>query len=236
MIFPALIAISFSLGFFIESIIGFGGGLVAYAILGFFMDVKQMILSGLYIGTCSSAHIAISDRKSFSKKIFLKSLLIGIVGTIIGCFIFVKLDSKVILMLLGALSILLSTKIIFFDNIKFPEWFRKILLFIGGVSHGLFGVGGPFLVNALKDEFKNKSELRTTMACFFVLFNIIRFFQLLVQKSVSVGFFMDIWWVMLPIFFAIFLGHKCHLKISEALFKKFVAAMTMFSGAVFLLK
>ncbi len=33
-----LIATSFSFGFFIESIVGFGGGLIAYSILGFFMN------------------------------------------------------------------------------------------------------------------------------------------------------------------------------------------------------
>ena len=71
---PILITIFFCLGFFIESIIGFGGGLIAYAILGFFMDIKQMILSGLYIGTCSSAYIIVTDHKSFSKKIFFKNL------------------------------------------------------------------------------------------------------------------------------------------------------------------
>ena len=30
--------------FFIESIIGFGGSLVAFAILGFFIDIKDLIL------------------------------------------------------------------------------------------------------------------------------------------------------------------------------------------------
>ena len=65
-----LIATSFSLGFFVESIVGFGGGLIAYAILGFFIDLKIMILAGLYIGTISSTYIAYTDFKSFDKKIF----------------------------------------------------------------------------------------------------------------------------------------------------------------------
>ena len=71
MSFAILIAISFSAGFFFESIIGFGGGIIAYAILGFFIDLKEMVIAGLYVGTLASAYIAASDFKQFDKKIFI---------------------------------------------------------------------------------------------------------------------------------------------------------------------
>ncbi len=233
---PILIAIAFLLGFFIESIIGFGGGLIAYAILGYFMDIKQMILSGLYIGTCASAYILFTDHKSFSKKAFAQALPVCLIGTMLGVLIFTKASSKSMLLMLGILSILLSIKVIFFDNIKFPQLFRNSLLSIGGVSHGLFGIGGPFVVNALKDDFKNKSELRSTMALFFVSLNLVRFIQLSLQDQINTGLFKDIWWVIFPIFLAIYIGFKVHLHISEVLFKKLIGAMTLFSGIIFLFK
>jgi len=236
MLIPLLIAISFSVGFFIESIIGFCGGLIAYSVLGFFMNIKQMILVGLYIGTCSSAYIVITDHKSFSKKTFFSALPICLLGTIIGVIIFSKLSSQTMLTMLGGLAIILSIKIIFFDHLKFPKIFRSSLLAIGGISHGLFGIGGPFVVNALKDEFKNKSELRTTMAVFFVALNIIRFIQLTLQNEIHASLFSEVWWVVAPIFVAIYFGFKAHLKISESFFKKLIGAMTFFAGIVFLLK
>src|SRR3989338_5170070 len=228
MTIPLLIAIAFSLGFFIESIIGFGGGLIAYAILGFFMDTKNMILSGLYIGTCASAYILITDHKSFSKKIFFLSLPVCFLGTIIGVIIFTKLNSETILLIFAILSIILSIKVIFFDKIKIPKLFKNLLLSIGGISHGLFGIGGPFVVNAVKEEFKNKSELRSTMAVFFVALNIVRFCQLFIQKTITIGFFTDVWWTIFPVFIAIFFGFKAHLRISENIFKKLVGTMTFF--------
>lgn len=233
---PILIAISFSVGFFIESIIGFGGGLIAYSVLGFFMDIKHMVLAGLYIGTCSSAYIVFTDHKSFAKKTFMSALPVCLLGTMLGVLIFSHISSKAMLTTLGALSIILSAKIVFFDDIKFPKSFRTALLLIGGISHGLFGIGGPFVVNALRGEFKNKSELRTTMATFFVTLNIVRFFQLILQDEIHATLFADIWWVIFPIFIAIFYGFKAHLKISEEFFKKLIGAMTLFSGIVFLLK
>lgn len=231
-----LIAISFSLGFFVESIIGFGGSLIAYALAGFFMDIKQLIIIGLYIGTCASTYILITDHKSFSRKIFTDSLPICLLGTMIGVLIFTKVSSQSMLTAFGALSIILSAKVIFFDNIKFPKLFRSALLLLGGVSHGLFGIGGPFIINAIKDDFKNKSELRTTAATFFITLNIVRFLQLSYNNEINYSLFSQVWWIVAPVSIAIFFGFKAHLKISETFFKKMIGSMTFFAGIIFLLK
>lgn len=231
-----LIATSFSLGFFVESIIGFGGGLIAYAILGFFIDLKEMIIAGLYIGTCSSAYIFYTDYKSFDKKNFRKVMPLGIIGTMLGAFLFAKLSSEILAFVFGIVLILLAIKIMFFDHYTFPKIFKKKLFLIGGVSQGAFGIGGPFWANALKGDFKDKSGLRTTMASFFVFFNLIRITQLSIQNQIKLEFFSDIWWTIIPIFVAIKLGHLVHLKISEELFKKGIALMTIFAGLKFLSK
>lgn len=231
-----LIATSFSLGFFVESIVGFGGGLIAYAILGFFLELKEMILAGLYIGTCSSAYIAYTDLKSFDKKIFKPLLPICFVGTVIGVFIFSKFPSDILACVFGILLILLSIKTMFFNKVIFPKSFKQTLLLVGGISQGAFGIGGPFLVNALKNDFKNKSGLRSTMAVFFVVFNLIRFTQLSLQGEIHPEFFYKIWWTIIPVFLTIQLGYRVHLKISEEFFRKLIALMTVVAGVKFLVQ
>ncbi len=233
---PVLIAISFSAGFFIESIVGFGGGLIAYAILGFFMDLKDMILAGFYIGTCSSAYIAYTDIKSFNKPIFKSILPISLIGTIIGVFIFSKFSPDSLALAFGILLIFLATKILFFDHYILPKIFKNKLILLGGISHGAFGIGGPFWVNALKNDFQNKSQLRTTMAIIFVAFNFVRLIQLSLQGQIKLQFFQEIWWVIIPIFITIKLGHHVHTKISDNIFKKMIALMTFFAGIKFISK
>ncbi|MCE3254642.1 MAG: Sulfite exporter TauE/SafE [Rickettsiaceae bacterium] len=235
MFLTLIIILSFSLGFFVESIIGFGAGLIAYAILGFFTDVKQMVIIALYIGTLSSLYIALSDTKYFDKKNFFPKLPLPIIGTIIGTVIFSRIDSLLLGRVLGILLILLSIKTTFFEKFKFPRIFQKKLLLIGGISHGLCGMGGPFIVNALRDDFKHKSNLRSTMAVFFVLFNVIRFIQLDAQDQLNWHLFGQIWWTIFPVLMAIKLGHKAHLAISDELFKKSIALITVLSGVKFLL-
>ena len=195
-----------------------------------------MILSGLYIGTCASAYIFYTDRQSFDKKIFKSLVPLCIIGTIIGAFLFAKFSSEILSFAFGILLILLAIKIMFFDNFIFPKIFQKKLIFIGGISQGAFGNGGPFWVNALKNNFKNKSGLRTTMAASFVAFNLIRVIQLSLQGQLKLEFFTAIWWTIIPVFVAIKLGHLIHIKISENLFKKGIALMTIFAGLKFLSK
>lgn len=230
-----LIATSFSIGFFFESIIGFGGSLIAYSILGFFMDLKGMILSGLYIGTCSSLYIAYGSFKSFDQKILKSVLPISIFGTIIGVLVFTKLSAEFLSPILGILLIFLAIKTTLFHDFLLPKIFRNKLIFLGGISHGAFGIGGPFVVSAIKNDFKNKSSLRATMAVFFIIFNVIRFIQLLLLGQIEVGFFLEIFWTIIPVLIAIKFGHKIHLKISEETFRKGVALMTILTGIKFII-
>lgn len=231
---PILIAISFSIGFFIESIVGFGGGLIAYSILVFFIDVKEMVIGGLYIGTLASSYIIITDHKSFDSKTFKSIFPICLIATICGVFIFSEFSSKNLSFGLGLILIIISIKTFFFDRVTLPKIFKNKLLFLGGISQGAFGIGGPFVVNAVRKEFKNKSALRTTMAVFFASFNLIRFPQLVLQNQIKAETILNIWWTIIPVFIAIKLGHLIHLKISEELVKKSIALITVLSGIKFI--
>lgn len=230
----ALIALIFCFGFFIESIVGFGGTLVAFAILGYFLDIKDLILLGLYIATTASIYVVASDYKSLQKEIFLKSLPYCLIGTILGIILFVYLSSAVLLKVFAIFLIILSLKTFFFDKIKFHKILLNKLLIVGGLNHGLFGIGGPFFVAVLKNQFKCKSELRATMAVFFISFNAVRYIQLALTGNFNNELFLQFWWIPLPLAVAIYLGHKIHLKISEKFFKHAIASLTLISGISFL--
>ncbi len=225
-----LIAICFSLGFFVESIVGFGGGIIAYSILAFFLDLKEMVLIGLYIGTCASAYICYTDIKSFDKKIFKSLIPASLIGTMLGVLIFSKFSSENLALGLGFLLILLSIKILFFDKFIFPKVLKTKLIFLGGLAQGAFGTGGPFWVNAVVKDFKTKSSLRTTMAVTFVSFNLIRILQLLAQGQIRSDFFTQIWWVIIPVSISIYAGYRVHLKVSENVVKKMIACLTVATG------
>ena len=231
-----LIGLIFCFSFFMESIIGFGGTLFAFAILGFFVDIKELILMAIYVATCSGIFVVASDYKSFSKAIFLKSFPFCALGTLIGAAFFAHNTSQVIIFSFGLFLIFLAAKTIFFDDIRLPKHFSNLVLTIGGVSQGIFGIGGPFFAIALKNKFKNKSEMRATLAIFFITFNLIRVCQFSFQDTLTFDIFFSLWWVAAPLAIAIHLGHLVHKKISEGTFKKIVAVLATFSGIEFLFK
>jgi len=240
-----LIALSFAIGFFFESIFGFGGGLIAYSILSFFIDFKLAILSGFYIGTLASLYIACSSFKNIEFKIFKKLFLISLFGASVGAFFFSNLSIKILSPIFGLLLIFIGLKNLFFDkknqtnhdnlNSKKTKFFKLKLLLIASLAQGAFGTGGPFAVNALKNDFKNKSTLRATMALFFLFCNLLRLPQLLVYDDFNLELFNKIYWTIIPVFIAIYLGHKVHLKISEKYFKTGIGIITLIAGFKFLI-
>ena len=229
-----LIALFFSIGFFFESIFGFGGGLIAYSFLGLFMNIKDMIIAGLYIGTISSAYIAWGSFKDFDIKIFKKLILVSVIGAVIGTYIFILFSSQILAIFFAIILLILSIRLLFFEKYKIPKLVKGKFLLIGAIAQGSFGVGGPFVVSAISDDFKNKSALRATMAMFFLFSNLLRFFQLLMLNALKTNFFKDIYWTIIPVLVAIFLGHKVHLKISGKHFKIGIATITILASLNFI--
>jgi len=231
-----IIATFFSIGFFFESVFGFGGGLIAYSFLGFFIDIKKMIIAGLYVGTLASGYIALSSLKHFDKKIFIKLIPFSIIGSIIGIYIFIILSSQILAFSFAIILLILSLRMLFFEKYKFPKIIKNKFLLIGAIAQGSFGVGGPFIVSVISQDFANKSSLRTTMAMFFLLVNILRFFQLIFANSLDIIFIKEIWWIIIPVFFAIYCGHLVHIKISDKYFKIGIATITLLASFNFIFK
>ena len=229
------IAIAFALGFFVESIVGFGGGLIAYFLLSFVTDIKTMILAGLYIGSCSSGYIVLTSYKSCNFKVIKKFLPIVALGTICGVFAFSYLPIKIISLIFAITLALLALRIVFFEKLVLNNFVKNKLMFFGGISQGAFGIGGPFWANALENKLNNKTEFRATMAGFFVIFNFVRFLQLTATNQLDLDFFIKISWVIFPIFVAIKIGYKVHLKISNNWFKKLIGYLTLFSAFKFII-
>ncbi len=230
----ALISTCFAFGFFFESIFGFGGGLIAYSILGFFIDLKLAIKFGLYISSLSSLHILLISWRNLNSKVFLKLLPVAIIGSAIGSSVFSHLSLQNLSLFFGILLTSLSLKSLFFEKVKLPKIIRQKLLIIGSINQGAFGVGGPFVVLAIKEDFANKAQLRATMAGYFLFCNLIRFTQLSISQEIDLSFFAQTWWTIFPVFCTIWLGHKVHLKANETHFRYGIAALTLIAGLRFL--
>ncbi|GAF94873.1 unnamed protein product, partial [marine sediment metagenome] len=214
-----------------------GGLVISFTVLSFLLETKDMIFLGLYVATIASTFVIITDHKSFSKKMFVFMFPIAFVGTILGVLLFSYLSNIILLKVFALFLLIFSLKSLFFDKVDIKNlFFQRIFLFFGGLLQGLFGTGGPFTVMAIKDKFSNKSQLRTTMASFFIVFNLVRVVQLTIQGSFDADYILSYWWLVFVLFVSIYTGYKIHLKINEHYFKLGINTLILFASIVLLVR
>ena len=231
----ALLAFSFFIGFIIESIVGFGGTLIAYSFLLFFFDIKLLIISTIILPIIASAFILLSDFKSINWKILLIFTPICLVGIPFGIMLFNYLSSGIILKILATFLILFGLRSIFFGEIVTHGWISKIIVFISGVIHGLIGTGGPISIIGMKTALKTKASIRASMAVFFLVLNIFRIIQLYLTGIEMKEFFINIY-IAIPMILGIVIGHKIHKKITEGQFKIALSVFFIIAGVLLFLR
>jgi len=232
-----LIALVFFIGFFCESMFGFGGLLISFAILSFFIDIKEIIPVAVYVGTLASCFVLVTDRKSIDWLLLLKTVFpLAFLGTVTGVVLFSYLSNEILLKIFALFLIVIAAKSLILGKLSFMKYLKYPLLYAGGIMHGIYGVGGPFTLLAVKQEFKNKSYLRSTMAVYFILFNLVRIIQFRVTEQFAVKDFFVMWWLILPIFVAVFLGYRIHVKISEEIFRKIINILLLMAGVIYILR
>jgi len=232
-----IIALVFFIAFLIESIFGFGGLIISFTILSFLMETKDMIFLGLYVGIIASTFVIITDYKSFSKKIFFVMFPIALVGTILGVLLFSSLPNIILLKIFAIFLLVFALKSLFFEKVAIENiLFQRTFLFFGGLLQGLFGTGGPFTIMAIKNKFSHKSELRTTMAVFFLVFNIVRAIQLTIQNAFDYSSILSYWWLVFVLLVSVGIGYKIHLKFNEHYFKIGINVLILFASVVLLFR
>lgn len=230
-----VVSIIVCLSYLIESIFGFGGTVIALAALGIFYDFKEMIPLAIYASLISSSVIILSDYKSIDLTVLKKIFPFVAVGTIAGAAIFYVTSGEVLMRLFAAFIIYNSYRTLFSKPLHFTTLFKRILLFLGGIVHGMFGTGGPIILMAIKDSFYGKSNLRASMAVVFLVFNILRISHLYFFTDFPMGTIFEMWWLVFPLTLSILIGYKIHLSVSEKVFSKGLSILLLIVAIKFFL-
>ena len=157
-------------------------------------------------------------------KLFIFSVIVSIISSLFLLKIFA------IFLIFFSISSFLNS------NFKIPKTLSTALLFLSGIIQGIFGTGGPFIVMGYQHAFANKSELRSTLAGFFITANIIRLIQFQWMGSVENQSLVMYWWIFIPIGTSVYLGYFFHKKISDKLFRSGILSLILIAGIVYLFK
>ncbi len=111
----------------------------------------------------------------------------------------------------------------------------KCVLCIGGFIQGVLGIGGPFFVLGLKSNNIQKTTLRATLSCIFIISNFFRITYLLATKTVSISSVKTFWYVPIPVMLSLWIGYKIHKIIPQKSFDTYIYLGILFSSIAFIL-
>lgn len=228
-----IIAISFFIGVFVSSTIGFGRTLFAVSIASLFIDIKLIVILDLFVALTAESFIILSAYRHINYKVLYFILPYSIIGLIVGNFTFHYIDTVMLMKVFAVL--LIGICILSYLNIVLRKSIKKILLVVSGFLSGILGVGAmtPAII---QDEFKNKHGFRVTLVTYTFLMNIIRVIQYYIQDDFAQVDIVHYYWMPIIIAIGVYLGYIVHKKINEKLFKKLITTILFILGIIYLLK
>ncbi len=220
-------------GFYVQTVIGFAGSLIALPILLFKMELPDAIAYISIFYLFSSIFLIWKEWRNIDRRIIIQLALASIIGVVLG--IVVLTFTKPILLKRGlGIFILLYVGYVLLGKrkIKLNKPGVISLGVLAGFFSGVFSTGGPLYVICVENTVKNIKTFRATMIGVLGLVTIARVPALAVSGILNFGHFKMALFAF-PIFlFAQFLGKRTFMKIEERLFKRSLMLLLCISGLI----
>ncbi|WP_461534197.1 sulfite exporter TauE/SafE family protein [Sinomicrobium sp.] len=218
-------------GFYIQTVVGFAGSLVALPILLFGMQLPDAIsyISIFYL--ISSGYLIYKEWKNIDKKIILQMAAASVIGVILGIAVLAFSKPTILKKGLGVFIILYVLYNVFGKK-KIQLEKRGIFGFgiMGGFFSGVFSTGGPLYVMCIENTIKDVKAFRATMIGVLGLVTVARVPVLAAGGILSLHHFKIALFVLPFFFLAQVLGRRTFDKINEGLFKKVLMVLLCMSG------
>jgi len=219
---------------FLQSLTGFGFGIVMMAVMPLFLPYQ----SALAISTTLSMTLNVVILARCWRDVDLKQLTLPIIfclcGSTFGTFLMASKPSPVYKQALGVFLILLAIWLYFFSDrvrIKPTALNAGLAGIVSGACGGLFSVNGPPMVLYFISVIKDKKTYMATIQCYFMINNMyllaIRYFNHLIPD----GIMTSILWGLGGLVIGSFIGTRLFKKLESDSLKKVVYAFMALSGA-----
>lgn len=226
----------------LEGITGFGCTVLALPFIALLMGIKSAVPILVMLAWILAGYIIIRSWKNIKWSEFIFIVAHVGVGLPFGIYLFDNFSEK-------ALKILLCVFMVFvgmhglIKNLKNKEVIHNVksgkhlimraILVLGGMMHGVFGTGGPFVVIYASKALQNKTLFRVTLCLLWFTLNTI----MMVKWTLAGNVWNDEIWKgilsSLPFLFCgMFLGDHLHYKVNERVFRLVVYAVLLASGLV----
>lgn len=228
----------------LEGITGFGCTVLALPFAAMLLGLHTAVPALVVLAWLLAVYIIITSRRHIQWKQFFFIMIHAVIGLPIGMILFDKLPEAALKTLLGIFMLGVGvrgfiktwraghTTALARDTRSI--WMRLILL-TGGIIHGAFGSGGPFMVIYAGRALPNKSLFRVTLCLLWATLNTILMVKWTVAGGVWNASVMKATGVALPFLIGGTLtGDWLHHRVDERRFRLIVYAVLFLAGAVML--
>jgi uncharacterized membrane protein YfcA len=231
-----VLTIGIFFGFFIQSIIGFAGGLVALPFLLCVMPLSEAVsyISIFYL--ISTPIYLVKEWQDVDKQL-LKNLAVSSFFGVLAGIIVLKFGKPLILKkALGIFILLFVVNSLRVEkDIPSSPKLKPFFGFLGGFFSGVFSTGGPLYVMIVQKETTNVKTFRATMFGTLGLVTVMRIPVLIIGGVMTMKEVYNSMYVLPFFILALFLGKKAYLKLDDILIKKIILVLLFVSGIMLLL-
>jgi hypothetical protein len=231
-----ILTLGIFVGFYVQTVVGFAGSLMALPILLLGMDLPNAIAYISIFYLFSSAFLITKEWDNIDKTIILKLAITSVIGVILGIVVLTFSKPIVLKKALGVF-ILIYVAYVSFGKKKVELNKGGIISFgvLAGFFSGLFSTGGPLYVMCIENTVKEVKAFRATMIGVLGLVTITRVPALAVSGILNFSH-LKMSLLVFPVFLlAQFLGKRTFNKINEKAFKRFLMILLCISGLILIL-
>lgn len=224
----------------LEAITGFGCTVLALPFITALFGLKPGVMTLTVLAWILAIYIAITKRKDIVWKTWIVIVAFMLAGLPIGMYLFRHVDAAPLKKVLAAFIILASSIQLFGALVprtagrKLPKPIGFVLLFLGGIVHGLFSSGGPLVVLYASDALPDKGKFRATLCLLWATLNTIIITSYFVSGTVTAEVAGKTG-LMLPFLAAgIVVGEWAHKRVKPQAFRIIVFSMLLVTGIIML--
>jgi len=229
----ALLALIALTAFTTEGAIGFGATVITVSLGAQLLPLDVLLPSWVPLNIAMSTFLVARNRRHIAWRFLLVEIVpIVALGTALGLALFHLPNKTLFAALLGVFVVTLALLQLLRPATRpLARAWQYAFLAVGGVTHGLFGTGGPMIVYVARRKMPDAAAFRATLCLLWLALNIG-----LVTNYVALGLFtrttsnysLLIAAAIVP---GVFLGNKLHYALPAATFERCVWIMLLVAGA-----
>jgi uncharacterized membrane protein YfcA len=237
------LAIAIVLAWTIEAATGFGSIVIALSIAALFLPIEQVVPILVVLNITMTIPMVIKYRKQVHWPILLKSILpLMSAGAIAALLVIPYVDGRWLPIGFALLVLWFSSRSLLL-LLKAPAslkptrpWQTKSLIFLAGITHGLYASGGPLLVYSLSGSHLSKSQFRTTLLAVWASLNSLMAIWFISTDAMTTSTWLSIVVLVPAVFIGARLGAWLHHKVDEQKFKLMVAILLVLTSLLLIIK